>query len=87
MTSEALKPVAWLRTRKSNGEVDLSFEGPYKHANLFDWQPLIPAPSTELVREIAEKHYTMLGEGVHETIVDAIESAINEALGHEGVKG
>lgn len=92
MTSEALKPVA---------RIDCAAAGGFVWERGFGWadqerlhgEKLYLRPSPELVREIAEKYADYLC-ACHEIRGDGFiharrqfESAINEALGHEGVKG
>ena len=42
--SVPIEPVAWKRTRKSNGETEYFTDREYKHETLFDWIPLYAAP-------------------------------------------
>lgn len=91
MNREALKPVAYLDERGKVVPV-----GKQRHSSSYlpddrpiasIYTPLIPAPSPELVREIAEKVAAQYPERARTLAYDAAVSAINEALGHEGVKG
>lgn len=54
------EPAVWIKTRRSNGEVELCMDGPVKHSGLFDWQPLINTDQAEAyayakVREALEE--------------------------------
>jgi len=69
------EPTVWIKTRKSNGEVDLSMEGPIKHVDLFDWQPCITTTQAEAytdarVREALKAAKELADWAEHEVGVD-----------------
>lgn len=100
MTSEALKPVVYqYRVLRMGGSVEHWSD--WEYCSQKDYELLTglrhhetralytrPAPSPELVREIAEKKAAgFIDIELRVAVKELIESAINEALGLEGVKG